>query len=167
MRTWKKENLIEAVKSSKSYAEVLRKLNLKAAGGNYIQIKKYISEYNLDITHFSGQGWSKGINRNTKAVDLKEKLVDGKFVNSNRLRLQLISSGIFEAICSNCNNNKWLGSNIPLELDHINGKREDNRIENLRLLCPNCHALTPTYRGKNKSRDVVKSVNTEVLKTSV
>ena len=156
MRTWKIENLIEAVKVSKSYAEVLRKLNLKPAGGNYIQLKKYIKEYNLDTSHFTGQKWSKGLKIQTKFLSIEEKLVDGKFINSNRLRLQLISSGKFEAICSNCKNDKWLENPIPLELDHINGKREDNRIENLRLLCPTCHALTPTYRGKNKQRDVVK-----------
>ena len=156
MRTWEKQNLIDAVKTSYSYAEVLRKLNLKPAGGNYIQLKKYIEEYSLDTSHFMGQAWNKDKKRKTKPIALENKLVNNKFVNSNRLRLQLISSGIFEAICSNCKNDKWLGSSIPLELDHINGKREDNRIENLRLLCPNCHALTPTYRGKNKSRDVVK-----------
>lgn len=156
MRTWEKKNLIDAVKTSKSYAEVLRKINLKPAGGNYIQLKKYISEDNLDVSHFTGQAWNKNKKHKTKAISLKDKLVNNKYVNSNRLRLQLISSGIFESICSNCKNDKWLGLDIPLELDHINGKREDNRIENLRILCPNCHALTPTYRGKNKSRDVVK-----------
>lgn len=51
--------------------------------------------------------------------------------------------------CESCNLEEWLGNKIPLELDHINGVNNDNRIENLRILCPNCHALTPTYRGKN------------------
>ena len=54
--------------------------------------------------------------------------------------------------CYNCNLTNWLGFNIPLELEHINGDNRDNRIENLILLCPNCHALTPTYRGKNKHK---------------
>ena len=56
---------------------------------------------------------------------------------------------IFEPECATCGNTTWQGCPVPLELEHRNGNRYDNRIENLELLCPNCHALTPTYRGRN------------------
>jgi 5-methylcytosine-specific restriction endonuclease McrA len=69
-----------------------------------------------------------------------------------RLRLRLIREGLKEPRCENCGLDSWNGVQIPLELDHRNGRRDDNRIENLTLLCPNCHAQTPTYRGRNIGR---------------
>ncbi len=66
--------------------------------------------------------------------------------------MRLFKEGIKKEQCENCNNTHWLNKKIPLELDHINGNNTDNRIENLRILCPNCHALTLTYRGKNKKK---------------
>lgn len=62
---------------------------------------------------------------------------------------RLIEAGLMTRTCSCCRLSKWLGEQIPLELDHINGVHDDNRLGNLRLLCPNCHSLTPTYRGRN------------------
>ena len=68
---------------------------------------------------------------------------------SNKLRKRLINEGYLEPVCSSCSLTEWQGVPIPLELDHINGTNTDNRLMNLRLLCPNCHALTSNYRGKN------------------
>lgn len=87
-----------------------------------------------------------------KAKTLAEKLTKDSYHQTYRLKQQLIDSEIFQRKCNNCNNTEWLNAPIPLELDHISGDRFDNRLENLRLLCPNCHAQTDTYRGKNKKK---------------
>ena len=73
-------------------------------------------------------------------------------IQSFKLKIKLLKDGIKAHQCEICNNHEWMGSPIPLELDHINGDHFDNRLENLRLLCPNCHAQLPTNSGKNIGR---------------
>lgn len=149
-RTWSESDLIKAVKTSVSVAECLNKLGLKPTGGNYKQFRKYVSELHLDISHFSGQSWAKGKKRNRKNVNLVDILTIESHYKSSRLRHRLVAEGLKERKCESCGGANWMGGPIPLELDHINGNNTDNRLTNLRILCPNCHALTPNYRGKNK-----------------
>ena len=149
------EELKEACRTSGSMRQVLIKLNVKAAGGNYETLKKAIEYFKIDVSHFHGQGWNKGdhsdiLRKNRTFIPLEEILVDGRVYQSYKLKKRLIKAGLKDHKCEMCGITEWLGKKTPIELDHINGKRDDNRIENLRILCPNCHALTPTYRGKNK-----------------
>lgn len=140
---------MNAVHSSKSIRQVLIRLGLSAAGGSYQTIHKLIRTLNIDTSHFTGQRWNKG-----KTFPHKRKLEDylsNQFpINSCRLKKRLVAELMLQNRCHNCGLEQWLENPIPLELDHINGNHFDNSISNLRLLCPNCHALTPTYRGKNK-----------------
>ena len=140
---------IDAVKTSNSIREALIKLNLKAAGGNYQCFHKRVKELNISIDHFTDpKVWNKGKKFGPKRS--LEHYLNGVPIQSHKLKLRLISEGIKEHKCEECGINEWRGQPTPIELDHINGDHHDNRLENLRLLCPNCHAQTETYRGKNK-----------------
>lgn len=151
-RKWTDEQFVEAVKNSLSYAEVLRRLGLKAAGSNYDTVKRKISELNLDTSHMTGQAWNQGEKyRQIKPKQpIEEILVEhSTYVNTNYLRQRLLNEGLKEKKCECCGNSEWMGVPIALELHHINGIKDDLRIENLQILCPNCHAFTDNYRGKN------------------
>jgi len=145
------EQVQKAVDNSKSIAQVLSVLGIVPAGGNYSTINKFISKNCIDISHFTGMLWNKGGTFGPKRP-IEDYLSNEYGISSNALRKRLISEGIFKKECSNCHLSKWLDQDIPLELDHINGEHQDNSLDNIRLLCPNCHALTDTYRGKNKKK---------------
>lgn len=140
----------DAVQGSYSIAQALTKLGVSPKGGNYRVFKKFEKLYGIDTSHFTGQGHLKGKTHKFNTIPLEEILVKDYEYNSNKLRKRLISEGIKEHKCECCGLNEWLGEPIPLELDHIDGDHYNNSLENLKILCPNCHAKTPTYRGKNK-----------------
>lgn len=152
-RRYTDEELAEAVERSASIAQTLRLLGVRPAGGNYATVKRRIQQLELDTSHFTGQGWLRGQRKAvTSRRPMSEILVkDSTYRNSSHLKRRLITEGYLQARCGVCGLDEWMGQSIPLEVHHVNGDKRDNRIENLRLLCPNCHALTPTYRGKNIS----------------
>lgn len=149
---WTDEQLRAAVATSRSYAQVIRAVGLIPAGGNYDQIQRRIAELGIDTTHFTGKGWNVGRQFDRcPPRPLSEVLVYGRHECSHTLKKRLFREGRKEPRCERCG---WAESapdgRIPVELDHANGDKLDNRIENLRILCPNCHALQPTHRGLNK-----------------
>ena len=148
IRSFSEQNLIDAVKTSVSIRQVLNALNLRPAGGNYYTIKKYIKELGLDTSHFTGQCWNKG-KRFPSKRPLSDYLSNKYPLASHKLKLRLFAEGVLNPACSSCESTQWFGKPIPLELHHIDGTH-NNSLSNLEVLCPNCHALTPNYRGKGK-----------------
>lgn len=151
-RSWSDEQLIEAVKISISVREVIGRLGLIPAGGNYTQVNARIHDLNLDRRHFTGSAWNKGKKYHTTLrPSLDALLVNGSKVQSYKLKKRLYEEGVKQPKCELCGWAKVsIDGRIPLELDHINGNHYDNRVENLRILCPNCHSLQLTHRGRNK-----------------
>lgn len=153
-RKWTTEQLRDAVKKSFSFRQVLGVLGLRQAGGNYDQLKKYIREYQLPITHFKGQAWNKGRRGFGKPfIPIEQILKKNSTYQSFKLKKRLFAIGLKTPRCEEC---RWATKTkdgyLPLELDHINGDRHDNRLVNLRILCPNCHSLKPTHRGRNRKK---------------
>lgn len=151
-RSWSESDLREAVRGTGSIRQVLLRLGLRPAGGNYVQVQAEIERLNLDITHFHGKGWRTGISTPTVPARSLALLLQAKTaVQSFKLKRRLFKEGLKEPRCEQCGwCEKSQDGRIPVELDHINGDRSDNRLSNLRVLCPNCHSLQPTHRGRNK-----------------
>ena len=175
-RSWTDEQLIAAVAASRTLKEVYERLGLTAGkydvmrrhikrlgidashlpraagGGVHRMIVARIRKLGLDRSHFPGMAWAKGRRRRDLALPLAALLVRGSTYGSSKLRERLVAAGLLIAACATCGLTEWRGARLPLHLDHINGDHTDNRLENLRILCPNCHAQTDTWCGRNRRR---------------
>ena len=137
-----KEEILEAVNSSPSALSAAKKLDIP-----YTTFIRKAKELGVYVTNQSGKGISK---KSGKKFPL-EDIFDGKFPDyqSNKLRRRLIDEGYKEHICERCQLSEWNGKQIPLEVNHIDGNNKNHKLSNLEIICPNCHAQTETYRGKN------------------
>jgi uncharacterized protein YfkK (UPF0435 family) len=149
-RIYEKEFIQKVVNDSVSYKESLIKMGLRAAGGNYKILKKYINLYGLSISHFESPEEVSKRNLFKDKIPLDEVLVENSTYSRTSLKIRLYDENILERKCCLCGQDEnWNEMKISLILDHINGVHNDNRIENLRIVCPNCNAGLDTFAGKN------------------
>ncbi|MFE9854721.1 HNH endonuclease [Streptomyces sp. NPDC005780] len=144
------EKLRDLVARSTSVAEVVRRLGINPVGGNHAHISRRIRTLRIDTSHFmrTPPHRPKGALGNRLVLGSS---ADGR-IPGERLRRELTRHGVEDA-CAECGNKgEWQNQPLRLEVDHINGNWWDNRPENLRILCPNCHAATDTYRGRKRGR---------------
>ena len=139
-REYTDEDIIRYSKEVDSVSKLLKKLNLRPAGGNYSNIKRKLQNLNIDTSHWGGTGWSKG-----------QQLKDwSQYSRGVRLKPHLIR--LRGHVCECCKLSTWMSNPIPLEIEHCDGDNTNNELSNLKLLCCNCHALTPTWRRR---KDIV------------
>lgn len=155
MRRWTDAAFTRAVAENASIAGVLRALGLIPSGANYQTVHHTVKRLGLDTTHWTGQGHLKGKTHNwTKKKPLEAYLVANDATPKGPwFKRRLIREGYLKNVCSCCGQLPvWHGEPLVLVLDHINGHRADNRLRNLRLLCPNCNSQQSTFAGRNRGR---------------
>jgi hypothetical protein len=150
--SWTDQQLTDIVGECATITDVLNRLGLIPAGGNYKTVKKALARLGLVLTGPRKKHPSSGLPR-VPPIPLEQILVENSGYGTNALRLRLITSGSLENKCTACGvRETWNNKPITLHLDHINGVSTDHRIGNLQLLCPNCHSQTDTYCGRNKAK---------------
>ncbi|MGY1400320.1 HNH endonuclease [Streptomyces coelicolor] len=151
---WTRDILQEAVAASTNMCEVLRRLGLEVVGGHHTHISRRIKAYGIDTSHFRTPT-RRGVprqRRTPETVLVEQSAGQARRIPSDRLKWAMTASGVPER-CAMCGTEpRWRGRPLPLEVDHVDGNWRDNRIGNLRLLCPNCHSTTDNYRGRAKRR---------------
>lgn len=154
---WKNIEFIKnIIKESSNKSDVLKKLNLKNNGGNFNSLTRFIKINDIDISHFVYT--KRAFTRNR--VSMSDILVlNSKFASTSHLKKRLYKEGLKERKCELCGQDEsWYGKKMSLIIDHINGDRYDNRLENLRIVCPNCNATLDTHcRGLNVNKEPYNS----------
>jgi len=162
---WKKEKVEWIIKNSTNKSEVLKKMNLKIFTGNYDTLNRYIKNNNIDISHFNRKIKNSNKNNGIKIPSSEILVENSTYTSTNSLKQRLYKEGLKERKCELCGQEEeWKGKHMSLILDHINGIRDDNRLENLRIVCPNCNATLDTHCGKNSKYKKIIEIKIKNIK---
>lgn len=152
---WEEKILREAIEKSECKSDILRHLNISVKSGNFQTLERYCIKYSIDINHLKYSH-----NRGHKFQESKtneELFVENSTSIGKTIKERIIKEKLIKYKCACCKNEgEWMGIKLTLQLDHINGVNNDNRLNNLRFLCPNCHSQTKTYAAKNKNNSLTK-----------
>lgn len=138
----KKDLILQWIDENQSKAYISKQLNCKQE-----TLNRYLDLMNINYSgNQSGKGFTK---KSNKKMTLNDYLLNSKDIQTNKVRKKILDEGLKPHKCECCGLTEWLGNPIPLELHHKDGDKNHNEFDNYALLCPNCHAFTDTYRGKN------------------
>jgi len=154
-----KELLEEKVKNCYSFAELCRRLGLTPEGSNPKTVRKKLNEFGVDYSHFTGQNWNSNSGNPIYRQKYLPNLSEHSSLSSANVKTLLYKLGLKENKCDCCGLSEWNQKEIQCELHHINGDPTDNRLENLQILCPNCHSQTDNFRSKNKAKSAQKEIS--------
>lgn len=140
----RKEEILQWINENQSKAFISKQLKCKQE-----TLNNYLIKMGID---YAGNQSGKGITKIKNKLSFQEYLDTSKDIQSNKVRIKLLEEGLKPHKCENCELEEWMGQPIPLELHHIDGDKTHNELSNYQLLCPNCHALTDSYRGKNSRK---------------
>lgn len=151
IHNWSQDKLLKAISKSECKSDILRNLNISTRSGNFQTLDRYCKKYKIDISHLKYKN-----NRGNKFKKIKtneEFFVENSESIGKSVKKRIIQEKLIDYKCKKCNNDgNWMGKKLSLQLDHKNGINNDNRLLNLRFLCPNCHSQTKTYAAKNMNR---------------
>lgn len=136
------ETIKQIIKNSTSFAEALNRIGTAGTGRTYTQFQAYIKKLNIPTNHFAKRAQS--------AYVFEHYFCENSLISRSSIKKKILKEKLIEYKCDSCGiRDKWNGANLVLILDHINGVNNDNRLENLRFLCPNCNSQTSTFCSKN------------------
>ncbi len=154
-KTWEDFEMLAALKKHTTIADVLRELNLSIRPGNYRTVQDFIVKNDIDISHMTGKKSGKG---GLLKIPLSDVLVESSSYSRRLLKKRLLKTGMLSNICSICGQKEtWNGKPLRMILDHINGINNDNRLENLRMICPNCGSQCETFCRGNRSENLIRN----------
>ena len=157
------DKLIENADKCINMLDLCHKMGIENVGGeNYKEVRRLAQELGVELKFTYKRNV---LSNHNPRIEIKDILVENStYKDATKLKKRLFKEGIKEYKCERCGITEWQGKPISLQIHHINGVHNDNRLENIQILCPNCHSQTNTYSGKNSNREVNTKYNKSLSK---